>query len=720
MNHKGLKGEALVKEFLKGRYSERANKNYDKAFYNRFISENGDFKHLKEVIGKPAIAYGYSGASAGTGSSDNYNDYFLDNADEIPEELMYGSESAGKDTSSSSSSTYPTTMNKYAYFSQVDPRWNKSGIGGTTVAKAGCGPTSHAMMLTTMFGKQINPYTMAKFGLNKGAWSSSGMGWNMPTTVAKSFGLKITNTWQGKSASVLSSIKEQLKSGHPVVMSGRTSGSNRSYSTPFTPGGHIVLAVGVDGSGNIIINDPRAANRSKAYTDAGLREGVGLRGAWAFAKTGSSSIPSGFTVDGDYVPGADVAIDGAVDGTATAQAETPEMLGVFSKMNQIVQNYVGSIFNGKDVDLFASSNSSSTDTTTNATGTGDFPKYNLNDNQIKGLAAIIQTEQPGYDGCQAEASLLANLTDISGDDKATPENIIAKATGGWFGQRAKKAFNSPNTAKQIAIDAVKSVIVGGRRTLPRYVNEHDCFSDIKSATNNGSAIKISDRSAYKQHVTKIKNVYGATGTFYGFPNSQADPFFYTSDTYRKKWGENCYEPLSAGSGNNLSKMSGSAGKGDGDGKVHLIAPTTDNKAKPTTSAEVKASAKMGKIKVGLGSGTIEKLKKVSNNLLNTGKLKNITRATKTESVNYVDNSNVAICLDGMAEVLSELKEININTANTAENISKIQIYSANEPVSKYTNQNNNTSKKISNNKARAGSITNTKDYTTARRLASFS
>lgn len=720
--NKGLKGEALVKEFLKGRYSERANKNYDKAFYNRFISENGDFKHLKEVIGKPAIAYGYSGASAGTGSSDNYNDYFLDNADEIPEELMYGSESAGKDTSSSSSSTYPTTMNKYAYFSQVDPRWNKSGIGGTTVAKAGCGPTSHAMMLTTMFGKQINPYTMAKFGLNKGAWSSSGMGWNMPTTVAKSFGLKITNTWQGKSDSTLSSIKEQLKSGHPVVMSGRTSGSNRNYSTPFTPGGHIVLAVGVDGSGNIIINDPRAANRSKAYTDAGLREGVGLRGAWAFAKTGSSSIPSGFTVDGDYVPGADVATDSTVDGTTTTQAETPEMLGVFSKMNQIVQNYVGSIFNGKDVDLFASSNSSSTDTTTtNATGTGDFPKYNLNDNQIKGLAAIIQTEQPGYDGCQAEASLLANLTDISGDDKATPENIIAKATGGWFGQRAKKAFNSPNTAKQIAIDAVKSVIVGGRRTLPRYVNEHDCFSDIKSATNNGSAIKISDRSAYKQHVTKIKNVYGATGTFYGFPNSQADPFFYTSDTYRQKWGENCYEPLSAGSGNNLSKMSGSAGKGDGDGKVHLIAPATDNKAKPTTNAEVKASAKMGRIKVGLGSGTVEKLKKVSSNLLSTGKLKNITKATKTESVNYVDNSNVAICLDGMAEVLSELKEINVNTANTAENISKIQIYSANEPVSKYTNQNNNsnnTVKKTLNN--RAGSIASSKDYTTARRLASFS
>ena len=712
---KGLKGEALVKEFLKGRYSERANKNYDKAFYNRFISENGDFKHLKEVIGKPAIAYGYSGASAGTGSSDNYNDYFLDNADEIPEELMYGSESAGKDTSSSSSSTYPTTMNKYAYFSQVDPRWNKSGIGGTTVAKAGCGPTSHAMMLTTMFGKQINPYTMAKFGLNKGAWSSSGMGWNMPTTVAKSFGLKITNTWQGKSDSTLSSIKEQLKSGHPVVMSGRTSGSNRNYSTPFTPGGHIVLAVGVDGSGNIIINDPRAANRSKAYTDAGLREGVGLRGAWAFAKTSSSSIPSGFTVDGDYVPGSEVAVDGA---ESTAQAETPEMLGVFSKMNQVVQNYVGSIFNGKDVDLFSSSTADAA--TTNATGSGDFPKYNLNDRQIKGLAAIIQTEQPGYDGCQAEASLLANLTDISGDDKATPENIIAKATGGWFGKvRAKKAYDNPSSAKQIAIDAIKNVVVNGRRTLPRYVNEHDCFEDIRSASNNGSAIKISDRSAYKQHVTKIKNVYGATGTFYGFPNSKADPFFYTSDTYRQKWGEHCYEPLSAGSGDNLSKMSGSAGKGDGDGKVHLIAPTTDNKAKPTTSAEVKASTKMGRIKVGLGSGTVEKLKKVSSDLLSTGKLKNITKSTKTDNVNYVDNSNVAICLDGMAEVLSELKEINVNTANTAENISKIQIYSANEPVSKYTNQNNNnTVKKTLNN--RAGSIASSKDYTTARRLASFS
>lgn len=73
----GLSGEALVRAFLKGRYSERSNKNYDKAFYDRFVSDNGDIKYLKQVIGKPAIAYGYSDA-AGKGEKDPFDDMNID------------------------------------------------------------------------------------------------------------------------------------------------------------------------------------------------------------------------------------------------------------------------------------------------------------------------------------------------------------------------------------------------------------------------------------------------------------------------------------------------------------------------------------------------------------------------------------------------------------------------------------------------------------------
>ena len=61
------------------------------------------------------------------------------------------------------------------------------------------------------------------------------------------------------------------------------------------------------------------------------------------------------------------------------------------------------------------------------TGKGNFPKYALNDQQLKGIANILQHEQPGIEGRMAEASLMANLVDKTGDEKATVENLIKKS-----------------------------------------------------------------------------------------------------------------------------------------------------------------------------------------------------------------------------------------------------------------------------------------------------
>lgn len=172
-------------------------------------------------------------------------------------------------------------------------------------------------------------------------------------------------------------------------------------------------------------------------------------------------------------------------------------------------------------------------------GSGVFPKYTLTDRQVLGIAHVVEGEQSGVEGHNAEASLMANLTDIGGDAKATTENLIAKVTGGWFAN-GKNRYNNPGNPAQTAIDAVKSVLVQGKRTLPRYVNEHDCFSDLSSVTNNGRAISKTDRGSYRQFVTKIKNRYGASGTFYTFPNAGSDPFYYTSEENRQKYGENHY------------------------------------------------------------------------------------------------------------------------------------------------------------------------------------
>ena len=173
--------------------------------------------------------------------------------------------------------------------------------------------------------------------------------------------------------------------------------------------------------------------------------------------------------------------------------------------------------------------------------TKKFPTYNLNTRQIRGLANIVAHEQGTLAGMMAEASLMANLTDIKGDDRATTENLIAMAVGGWFAYGQKRY--DQGTTNEKAIRAVKAVLVNGKRTVPRYINEHDCLSDIVKVTNNAKQFSKSDRGKYKRGTTVIQNKYGGTYVFYDFPGGAetgVDPFGYTSEAMKKKWGDFCY------------------------------------------------------------------------------------------------------------------------------------------------------------------------------------
>ena len=158
-------------------------------------------------------------------------------------------------------------------------------------------------------------------------------------------------------------------------------------------------------------------------------------------------------------------------------------------------------------------------------------KYDLTALQLKKLARLCDQEQGSVAGCAAEASLMANLYELVGHKKYKSLYEYVR-NGGWFYRAAYYMDNGSCTASELA--AVKDVLVNGNRTLPLYVDEHDCFSDIKSATNNGKAITITDRSAYKQNVTIIKNRYQSTYTFWSFPAPGSDPFGYTDNARAPK------------------------------------------------------------------------------------------------------------------------------------------------------------------------------------------
>lgn len=177
------------------------------------------------------------------------------------------------------------------------------------------------------------------------------------------------------------------------------------------------------------------------------------------------------------------------------------------------------------------------------TGLGDgFKTYALTDAQLKGLARLCQQEQGTPKGAAAEASLMANLFELKGSKYGSGASGLYNyvKTSGWFAN-ASKWMSSTGDLQSSILSAVRSVLIDGKRTVPAYVDEHDCFTNITSATNDGTPINVSNRSAYVKNKTICKNRYGSTYTFYCFPDSTSDPFGYTSEANRQKFGDFCYD-----------------------------------------------------------------------------------------------------------------------------------------------------------------------------------
>lgn len=164
-----------------------------------------------------------------------------------------------------------------------------------------------------------------------------------------------------------------------------------------------------------------------------------------------------------------------------------------------------------------------------------FPTFNLTDKQIRGIANIVLHEQGTVAGWFAEASQIANLAELRYD-----RDPVRAVCSGWYAHG--KTRYSTGTSNKTVIDIVKRVLCDGFRTLPRYIDEHDCMSDIKSAKNGSQDVK-GTKSKWKAHETVVKNNMGSTYIFYCFPGGEhtgVDPFGYTSKSNRKKYGDFCY------------------------------------------------------------------------------------------------------------------------------------------------------------------------------------
>lgn len=183
-----------------------------------------------------------------------------------------------------------------------------------------------------------------------------------------------------------------------------------------------------------------------------------------------------------------------------------------------------------------------------ATGSGEFTKYDLTDDELKQIASICVREQgSSIAGVAAEASLIANIYEMGNRGFKTLPSFVRNC--GWWGSKAGECMDERNcTSEQLA--AVRTVLNDGKRTLPKYVNEHDWLKeDIDYVIVDGKHKDKYDRSNYIQHKTKIHQDPsrfeggGTTYYFFCFPNPsnpECDPFGYTSKKLREKYGDECY------------------------------------------------------------------------------------------------------------------------------------------------------------------------------------
>jgi len=140
---------------------------------------------------------------------------------------------------------------------------------GTTIASAGCGPTSMAMVLTYLLDETHDPVEIANWSLKRGYHvEGQGTAWSFFKACADAYNVECNQMSVTKE-----NIINNLKAGKIIIMN--------VGPGHFTSGGHYIVLRGITADGKIIVADPNSEKRSKQVWDIDvfLKEGKQM---WAF------------------------------------------------------------------------------------------------------------------------------------------------------------------------------------------------------------------------------------------------------------------------------------------------------------------------------------------------------------------------------------------------------------------------------------------------------
>jgi hypothetical protein len=150
------------------------------------------------------------------------------------------------------------------YFSQEDSRWrnimySNHGDKAQTIGTSACGPTSAAMAISSLTGKEVLPSVAAAYAIKNGYRTyNDGTAWGFFASIAKEYDLECSQTGN------LDTVKIALTKGALVVAS--------MGPGHLTGGGHYILLVGIAGKW-IDVYDPNHDN-TKYGTDGLIDQGA--------------------------------------------------------------------------------------------------------------------------------------------------------------------------------------------------------------------------------------------------------------------------------------------------------------------------------------------------------------------------------------------------------------------------------------------------------------
>ena len=149
-------------------------------------------------------------------------------------------------------------VTEVVYFNQLDQRYANQPFGTDNIGGYGCGPTSMAIVVSSLTDEIVDPIAMAKWAYENGGWcKGQGSYHSLIPNAAKAWGLNV----EGCTASEPQRIVDALSEGKLVVAI--------MLKGHFTSGGHFIVLRGVQ-DGKILVADPASYNRSQKLWDLSI------------------------------------------------------------------------------------------------------------------------------------------------------------------------------------------------------------------------------------------------------------------------------------------------------------------------------------------------------------------------------------------------------------------------------------------------------------------